>query len=53
MPLISSLLRIDNANNSSTIMKSDGESGSPWRTPLLRLKERVEKPLLITQLVIF
>ena len=35
-----------------TIMTSDGESGSPRQTPLLRLKEGVEKPLLITQRVI-
>ena len=31
-------------------MKGDGKSGSPWRTPRLRLKEGVEKPLLMTQL---
>ena len=31
-------------------MKRDGESGSPWRTPRLTLKEGVEKPLLKTQL---
>ena len=53
IPLFWSLLRMDNANNSSTIMRRDGESGSPWRTPRLRLKEGVEKPLLITQLDIF
>ena len=47
------LLRMDNGNNSSTIMKRDGESGSPWRTPRLRLKKGEEKPLLITQLNTF
>jgi len=44
---------MDIANNSSSIMKRDGESGSLWRTPRLGLKEGVEKPLLITQLDIF
>ena len=44
---------MNNANNSSTIMKRDSESGLPWRTPCLRLKEGVEKPLLITLLDIF
>ena len=38
---------MDIANNSSTIIKRDGESWSPWRTPCLRLKEGVKKPLLI------
>ena len=44
---------MDNAINSSAIMKRDGESGSPWRTPRLRLKKGEEKPLLITQLNTF
>jgi len=32
------------------MIKRKGESGSPWRTPLSRLKEGVEKPLFVTEL---
>ena len=53
IPLIWPLFRIDIASNSSTMIKREGDSGSPCRTPRLSLNEGVKKPLLATQLVMF
>ena len=50
IPLICLSFHTEIANSSSTMIKRDGESGSPWRTPLLRLKEGVEQPLFVTEL---
>ena len=51
--LIWRLFGMEITNNSRTMIKRDGESGSPWRTPRLTLKDGVKKPLLTTLLVIF
>ena len=37
---------MDIANNSSTVIKRDGESWSPWRTPCLRLTKGVRKTII-------
>ena len=51
IPFIRTLLRIEIGTNSRTMIKRDGESGSPCRTPRLMRKLGVKKTLLATQLV--
>ena len=53
IPLSGSFLRTEIASSSSTMLKRDGESGSPLQTPRWRLKKGVEKPLFVTELDTF
>ena len=45
IPLIWRLFGMEITNISRTMMKRIGESGSPWRTPRLTLKEGVKETI--------
>ena len=55
LPLMRRLFRMEIAYNSRTMIKRNGESGSPRRTPRLKLKDGVKKhcePLLAARYIL-